>query len=181
MSDPTEPKPWVCLECLTYFYPNHPEYKCPKCKGKSRPSRMYDSEKNKIYYTRAFSPKIIKCPNCTTKMLPGIMTEAAEGIFGFYHYDSIKWTANNPRYILPPINSISPTVYACPNCGKLELYIQIQDETKQSQITRWTEQTEFIGYCNKCNKEYDFNKNGYFCPFCKGKNTEKKRNPLTHR
>lgn len=166
---------WVCLDCRTYFYPNEPDYLCPKCNGKSRPSITFDPDKHKVYFNpEKYVPKERKCSECSTVMVPGIITEAAESIMGLYHYDSVRWTAHGPRFIFPPIKSVFPTAYACPNCGKIELHIQLikQEPYRQIKLSKWIHGVGLVGYCMNCKQEYDFYEYGYFCPKCKKYNTE---------
>jgi len=175
-----EEKPWVCISCVTYFYPNQPDYLCPKCGGKSRPSILFDPLKHEIYQKPRMLPKEQKCPNCSTVMIPGMITEAAETVVGLQHHGSVLWTAHGPRFIFPPVNSFLPTAYACPKCGKIELYIQLisAHEKMEEKITRWVKETNIVGYCNICKTDYDFFKHGYMCPNCKKTNTEKRNSKL---
>jgi Zn finger protein HypA/HybF involved in hydrogenase expression len=165
------------MDCVTYFYPKYQDYECPKCGGKTRPSQLYDPSKHEIYKPLTVTSKEQKCPKCSTVMVSGLITEAAENIVGLYHHGSVRWTANGPRFIFPPVNSVFPTAYACPECGKIELYIQFADEKEKLQeekITKWAKQPDLRGYCNDCKTDYDFYEHGFFCPTCKKKNTEKK-------
>jgi hypothetical protein len=171
------------MECLTYFYPNHPDYECPNCGGKTRPSQFLDPSKHEIFEESMQLPLEKKCSNCSTVMVPGMITEAAESIGGLYYHGSVRWTAHGPRFIFPPVNSFFPTAYACPKCGKIELYIQLIEDTekpREEKITNWVKDTELIGYCLSCKKEYNFYENGYICPICKKKETEKREVKITN-
>jgi Zn finger protein HypA/HybF involved in hydrogenase expression len=162
-----------------YFYPDDPEYKCPKYNGKSRPSITFDPKKHKPYVTPVnISPAKQNCPNCSAVMIPGIITEAAESLLGLYSHSSVRWSAHGSSFIVPPTNSVFPLAYACPKCGKIDLYIQLidpQEKKRGEKITYWLFRNSYVGYCLDCKTEYDFYQYGFFCPKCKKRNTEKRK------
>ena len=169
---------WICLECGAYFYPSDSNYLCPKCQGKSRPSTRFNPEKHKLLISPEYFPhQEKKCSKCSTAMVPGIITEAAQNIMGLYHHGSVRWTAHGPRFIFPPVNSTFPIAYACPKCGNIELNIILETKFSfiQEKITKWIKGAGLQGYCLNCKSEYNFEQHGYVCPICNKHNTEIKK------
>ena len=109
---------WKCLSCATYFLPDNPAFECPKCSGKAtHPTNEYDSTSHKLWGHLIQTEKL--CSGCRSLMESGRIVEREFPQEVMMIGEGLYWAADKKgrKHQSIPIRG-----YACPKCGRIELY-----------------------------------------------------------
>lgn len=113
-------KDWMCRACGAVFTPSPPSYSCPRCgSGNTIPKD----------YTPPAAPDRVKvereperlCPGCGSPMRCGYVVEANAPIALTTLGEGVYWSPGEMGWIGA---RVPLKAYACPGCGKIELYVR---------------------------------------------------------
>ena len=111
-------KEWICKACGATFTPNPPNFSCPDCmSGNTIPKGYVPTE----------TPERVKaedepgkhCPECGSPMRCGYMVEADAPLTLTTLGEGLYWSPGEGGMLG---ERVSLKAYACPGCGKIEIY-----------------------------------------------------------
>lgn len=121
---------WKCLSCETYFLPDNPAYACPKCSGTATlPTKEYDRALHKLW--GHLNQTEIVCSGCGSLMESGKIVERDFPQEVMMIGEGLYWAPDQrgSKHQSTPIKG-----YACPKCGRVELYTLYTDKKNRSNV-----------------------------------------------
>jgi predicted RNA-binding Zn-ribbon protein involved in translation (DUF1610 family) len=109
-------KEWICKACSATYTPDPPNFSCPECgSGNTIPK---DYEPPEPLPTKVAEPEK-QCPECGTYMHYGYVVEADSPFSLTTIGEGVYWSPGMGGMIW---ERLPLKAYACPGCGKIELY-----------------------------------------------------------
>lgn len=112
-------KIWKCTSCQTYFFPDHTDFSCPKCTAHTtRQTHDFDQSQHNIWGIKYQDMKV--CSGCGQIMSPGYIVNS-KGKPSYSIDQGLYW---EPIGSIKKVSPIPLNAYACPKCGRTELFTQ---------------------------------------------------------
>jgi len=111
-------KEWICKACGTTFTPSPPNFSCPDCMSGNTISKGYVPPEIPERVEAEDEPGK-QCPECGSPMRCGYMVEADAPLALTTLGEGLYWSPGEGGMLG---ERVSLKAYACPGCGKIEIY-----------------------------------------------------------